>query len=273
MDPVFLETLRARALLVRRDVVGMLKTANVGRLLASLSAVELLVWLYGAVLKTSPGTATEAGRDRFVLSRVAAAPALYAVLAEHGFFDRDELWGYGRLGSLLQTEPECRRTPGVDVSCGTPGMGTGIALGLALSLKESKPAPKVLCLLGAEELEAGSTWEALNKAIAHVPENLTLIIECVEMAPSACAAPRNSIPLAERLSALGCEVACADGHDYASLQKAWGAFSRDRLHVILARTAHGKGLPSLAGKELDDATVLEPQITELLIRGLEDASS
>ena len=178
MDPVLLKTLQGRALVVRRYIVGMLRNASAGSLFSSFSAVELLVWLYGAVLRTGPGGADEDNRDRFVLSRVSAAPALYAVLAERGFFGRDELWSYARLGSLLQAAPECPRTPGVDVSCGAPGMGAGIALGLALSLKDDQLAAHVFCLLGAEELGMGATWEAL--AAVRAPENLTLIVECPE---------------------------------------------------------------------------------------------
>lgn len=270
MDLALQEKLRGRALAVRRDVVGMLKASSAGSLLSSFSAVDILVWLYGTILKISPEAPTEEGRDRFVLSRTSAAPALYAVLAERGFFGRDELWSCGRLGSLLQAAPECRRTPGVDVSCGALGMGIGIALGLAMALKDLRPSARVLCLAGAEELETGATWEALDMAAARAPANLTLIVECAERSSDV---PSGFASLADRLSALGCGVVCADGHDYASLQGAWAASSGERLRVILARTVHGKGLPSLHESPLDDASILDPQVTEALIRGLEGASS
>ena len=278
MDSALLKELQARALAVRRDILGMLKTSNLGSLRSSFSAVELLVWLYGAILSLRPEAPAEAGRDRFVLSRVSAAPALYAVLAGYGFFGRDELWSYGRLGSLLQTTPECRRSPGVDVSCGAPGMGTGIALGLALSLRDCRPVPNVLCLLGAEELEAGPTGEALARAAAQPPSNLTLIVECAIVEGAEDLSWRPAL-IAERLAALGCTVVCADGHDYASLQEAWSSLSGDRLRVILARTVHGKGLPDGKGlpglreRAWDDADTLDPQVTEHLIRGLEDTPS
>ena len=217
MDPVLLKTLQGRALVVRRYIVGMLRNASAGSLFSSFSAVELLVWLYGAVLRTGPGGADEDNRDRFVLSRVSAAPALYAVLAERGFFGRDELWSYARLGSLLQAAPECPRTPGVDVSCGAPGMGAGIALGLALSLKDDQLAAHVFCLLGAEELGMGATWEAL--AAVRAPENLTLIVECPETPSCGRGTPGGGDWAADRLSAMGCRVAHADGHDYASSRR------------------------------------------------------
>ena len=280
MDSALLKELQVRALAVRRDILGMLKTSNLGSLRSSFSAVELLVWLYGAILSLRPEAPTEAGRDRFVLSRVSAAPALYAVLAGYGFFGRDELWSYGRLGSLLQTAPECRRSPGVDVSCGALGMGAGIALGLALSLGDGRPIPNVLCLLGAEELEAGSTGEALARAVVQPPSNLTLIVECAIVGcAEGEALSRRPARIAERLAALGCTVVCADGHDYASLQGAWSSLSGDRLRVILARTVHGKGLPDGKGlpglreRAWDDADTLDPQVTEHLIRGLEDTPS
>ena len=281
MDPVLLKTLQGRALVVRRDIVGMLRNANAGSLFSSFSAVELLVWLYGAVLRAGPGGTDQDGRDRFVLSRISAAPALYAVLAERGFFGRDELWSYARLGSLLQAAPECPRTPGVDVSCGAPGMGAGIALGLALSLKDNQPAAHVFCLMGAEDLLMGATWEAL--ASVRAPENLTLIVECPKTPPCDRGAPRGFDWAADRLSAMGCHVAHADGHDYASLEEARSSLSAlgnrsdgqfdGRFKVILARTVHGRGLPSLRERPLDDASVLDSQVTELLIRGLEDVPS
>ena len=277
MDPVLLKTLQGRALVVRRDIVGMLRNARAGSLFSSFSAVELLVWLYGAVLRAGPGGADEDGRDRFVLSRVSAAPALYAVLAERGFFGRDELWSYARLGSLLQAAPECPRTPGVDVSCGAPGMGAGIALGLALSLKDNQPAAHVFCLMGAEDLMMGATWEVL--AAVRAPKNLTLIVECPETPPCDRGAPRGFDWAADRLSAMGCHVAHADGHDYASLEEARSFLSgsenrsEGRFRVVLARTVYGRGLPSLREHPLDDASVLDSQVTELLIRGLEDVPS
>ena len=273
MDPVLLKTLQGRALVVRRYIVGMLRNASAGSLFSSFSAVELLVWLYGAVLRAGPGGVDEDNRDRFVLSRVSAAPALYAVLAERGFFGRDELWSYARLGSLLQAAPECPRTPGVDVSCGAPGMGAGIALGLALSLKDNQPTAHVFCLMGAEELMMGATWEVL--AAVRAPKNLTLIVECPETPSRGRGTPRGLDWAADRLSAMGCRVAHADGHDYVSLEEARSSLSGSdgRFGVVLARTVHGRGLPSLLECPLDDASVLDNQVTELLIRGLEDVPS
>ena len=275
MDPVSLKTLQERALVVRRDIVGMLRAASAGSLFSSFSAVELLVWLYGAVLRTAPGEPDEDGRDRFVLSRVSATPALYAVLAERGFFGREELWSYARLGSLLQAAPDRPRTPGVDVSCGAPGMGAGIALGLALALKDSRPTVRVFCLMGAEELMMGATWEALDLAAARAPENLTLIVECPKASSCGRGTPGGFDWAADRLSAMGCRVARADGHDYASLEEARSSLSGSdgRFGVVLARTVHGRGLPSLLECPLDDASVLDNQVTELLIRGLKDVPS
>ena len=157
-------------------------------------------------------------------------------------------------------------------------MGAGIALGLALSLGDGRPVPNVLCLLGAEELEAGSTGEALVRAAAQPPSNLTLIVECA-IVEGAEAPLRRPARIAERLAALGCMVVRADGHDYASLQGAWSSLSGDRLRVILARTVHGKGLPDGKGlpglreRAWDDADTLDPQVTELLMRVLEDTPS
>ena len=235
MDAVVLTELEARALNVRRDIVRMLGIAR-RPMMSSLSAVDIIVWLYGAVLSIRPREPLWEDRDRFVLSRASVSPALYAVLAERGFFDRDVLWGYRQLGSTLQAFADSRRTPGVDVSCGGLGVGPGISLGLALAFRNRVPKPRVFCLMGTRELQEGSVWEALIVSARHQLSNLTVIVE------------RNDgvlDGLAEKFHSFGWATAHADGHDMRSLNDAFRSLPGHSPRLLIAKTLRGKGIPSL----------------------------
>ena len=270
VDSVFLTELRARALNIRRDVVRMMGVAKTGHMASSLSVVDILVWLYGVVLSVRPAEPLWAARDRFVLSKAPASPALYAVLAERGFFKRDELWGYRRLGSNMQAFADAKRTPGVDVSCGSLGMGAGISLGLALTLRNCVPASRVFCLMGDGELQEGAVWEALMASAHHRLGNLTLIVD------------RNSFqsegetekilalePLTDKFKAFGWSVACANGHDFEEMTSALASLPVNEARVLIARTTRGKGIPSLERGLLNGKVVLDRQTTEALLKELD----
>ena len=272
MDACLLSDLQERSRVVRRDVVGMLGMARAGCLGASLSTVDILVWLYGAVLNVQPSAPFFEGRDRFVLSRTASAPALYATLAERGFFPRDELWGYRRLGSLLQPSPEYRRTPGVDVSCGNPGMGPGVAAGLALALRLQGVEARVFCLMGVEEMSSGSVWEAFSELAVSEPMNLTLIVNCeIGKNGDLSGDVKAETALAKRIESFGLPIAHADGHDMAAMEDALASLSSQGF--LLLRTLWGKGIPSLEVSSSHVEQLLDRQTTERLLGELEGKRS
>ena len=257
------EALQERALCVRRDIAGMPGALHDGYLFSAVSSVDLLVWLYGRVLRVRPEAPLDEGRDRFVLSRVAAAPALYATLAEYGFFPREELWEYRRLGGMLQSAPEFRHAPGIDVSCGVRGIGLGLALGLALALRDAAPEVRVVCLLGADELASGPVYETLTLAAEAALPSLLLIVES-----DGADADTERV-----LSAVGgCAAVRADGHDVEALNAAWGeltAESRGKgMRVLLARTVRGRGLPHVSDDLMDDEGPLDRQAADVLISGI-----
>ncbi|MDR1621908.1 MAG: transketolase [Synergistaceae bacterium] len=259
MDAVVLTELEARALDVRRDIVRMLGIARTGHMASSLSAVDILVWLYGSVLSVRPKEPLWEERDRFVLSKASASPALYAVLADRGFFDRDALWGYRQLGSTLQAFADARRTPGVDVSCGALGVGLGISLGLALAFKNRLPQLRVFCLIGARELQEGSVWESLIVAARHGLSNLTVIVDKNDGVPD---------DLAEKFHSFGWAAACADGHDIRSLNDALESLPAHCQRLLIAKTLRGKGIPSLeretpAGKAASNSRTTDDLLKEL----------
>lgn len=270
MDAALLTELRIRALNVRRDVVRMMGMARTGHMASSLSAADILVWLYGAVLSVYPEDPLREERDRFVLSRASVSPALYAVLAERGFFKRDELWGYRRLGSTLQAFADFRRTPGIDVSCGSPGMGPGISLGLALALKNRDPDVRVFCLVGDAELREGAVWEALITCAHHRTGNLTLIVDKNNFQPECETEKTPEVnPLGEKFETFGWAVACANGHDMADLNRAFLSLPLDRARVLIAGTVRGRGIPSLEHGTSNDKLVLDRQLTDELLKELE----
>ncbi|MDR2180976.1 MAG: transketolase [Synergistaceae bacterium] len=259
MDAVVLTELEARALDVRRDIVRMLGIARTGHMASSLSAADILVWLYGAVLSVRPAEPLWEDRDRFVLSKAAASPTLYAVLADRGFFHRDALWGYRQLGSTLQAFADSRRTPGVDVSCGALGVGPGISLGLALAFKKRTPEPRVFCLIGTRELQEGSVWESLIVSVRHKLNNLIFIVD-----------KNDGIlddGLEEKFHSFGWAAVSADGHDMNSLNGAFESLPSHCPRLLIAKTLRGKGIPSL--ERGTPAGGAGPRTTDDLLKELE----
>ena len=256
--------LRRRAFEIRRDVVSLLGVARADCLATSLSAVDILVWLYGSVLNFNAKDPFCAKRDRFVLSRIDATPALYAVLAERSFFQKDQLWGYRRLGSTLQPFPEHRRTPGIDASCGSWGMGLGVAMGLALALKAA--GPRVFCLMGAEEMVWGSVWETLL-SLASVPSlKLTLLVNSVLDKDEAQNQNFKSLEM------LGCPVAHSDGHDMGAMASALNLLPGDAFGILLLKTVRGKGISSLENDRSQDGRLPDRQAVERFLGELEDGA-
>lgn len=237
---------------------------------SSLSAVDILVWLYGAVLSVRPNEPLWEDRDRFILSKGSASPALYAVLADHGFFSRDDLWGYRRLGSTLQAFADSCRTPGIDVSCGSLGMGPGVALGLALALRKRASAARVFCLVGDGELQEGAIWEALMACAHHALGNLTLIVDRNGFQLEG--ETENTValePLTEKFAAFGWAVSCVNGHDMKELNRVFASLPQDRARVLIAGTIRGRGIPSLERGTASGTLVLNRQLTDELLKELE----
>jgi transketolase len=237
--------LKALANEARQDIIRMVTAAGSGHPGGSLSAADILAVLYGGEMRVDPAQPDDPARDRFVLSKGHAAPALYAVLAARGFFPREELAELRRLGSRLQGHPDMRKTPGVDVSTGSLGQGLAMAGGLALAARLTGRNYRVYTLLGDGELAEGMVWEAAMAAAHYRLDNLTAIVDVNGLQiDGATAAVMNSEPLAAKWAAFGWRVFAADGHDPAALQAAFAAArqTRDQPSVLLARTVKGRGV-------------------------------
>jgi transketolase len=206
------------ALEVKKDVVRMAGVARLRALASAHALTDLLVYLYWERMKIFPGERNRRDRDRLVLSDPSASPALYACLARRGFFEREELWSYRRLGAILQGYPDIR-TPGVDAPGGTSGLG--IALGLSIALRADGEKARVYCVMDAGALRLGSTWESIAEA-APQGVNPCLVIGVVH----AEGVPKDSffadVQLIEgRRGSFGWATTDADGHDFPSMEDAF----------------------------------------------------
>ena len=176
-DPAQVAAIEARAARMRYDIIEMIAEAGSGHPGGSLSAAEIVATLYFGVMKHDPARPAWAERDRFVLSKGHAAPVLYAALAEAGYLGRDQLKTLRKLGSILQGHPDCKKTPGVEVSTGSLGQGLAIANGIALGLRLDRSESRVFCLLGDGELQEGEVWEAAMFAAHHGLDHVVAIVD------------------------------------------------------------------------------------------------
>ncbi len=229
---------------VRWDIVRMIGLAGSGHPGGSLSCADILVCLYFHKMNHDPKNPNWQHRDRFVLSKGHAAPALYAVLARSGYFDREELWKLRRLGSMLQGHPDRLKTPGVEISTGSLGQGLAAAVGMALGLRmEGNPA-RVYALIGDGESQEGGIWEAAMLAGHQRLRNLTAILDNNGLQiDGRCCEIVELGDIASRWRAFGWEVLEVDGHDVMEICSALDeAEGFDRPGMIVAHTVKGKGV-------------------------------
>ncbi|MEB3196842.1 MAG: transketolase [Candidatus Sericytochromatia bacterium] len=230
---------------LRKDVLEMIAAANSGHPGGSLSAIDLITALYFGVLKHDPAQPLWAARDRFILSKGHAAPALYAVLGEAGYFDRALYPTLRQLGSPLQGHPELGKLAGVEASTGSLGQGLSIGLGMAEGARITGTQARVYVLMGDGELDEGQVWEAALYAGAKACENLTAIVDVNGLQLDDSTAGILPLePLADKWAAFGWHVVEIDGHDFAQILAAYreAQATKGRPTVILARTVKGKGV-------------------------------
>ncbi len=239
--------LEQRANDMRIDIVRMIAEAGSGHPGGSLSCADILTALYfGGVMDHDPQNPKWEGRDRFILAKGHAAPALYAVLAQAGYFPREELMTLRKLGTRLQGHPDCNLCPGVEVSTGSLGQGLSIAAGACAGLKLSGSTQTVFALLGDGECQEGQVWEAAMWAAHKKLDNLVAIVDrnCLQIDGNT-ADVCDPGDVAAKFAAFGWEAAEVDGHDIPALVSALSAAKADRSgkpHVLVARTVKGKGV-------------------------------
>jgi transketolase len=247
-NSAFLED-KARQL--RRAVVRTLHKSQSGHTGGSLSAIDLITALYFKKMRHNPEEPSWSGRDRFVLSKGHAAPALYVALAESGYFPSEDLMMLRRLGSHLQGHPDSKGTPGVDVCTGSLGQGLSMANGMAMGLKLDNSDNRVYALLGDGELQEGQVWEAAMAAAHYRLDNLCAMVDANNLQiDGEVAKVMNVAPITDKFRAFGWHVLDIDGHDMAAITAALDAAEqiKGQPTVIVARTVKGKGVSFFENK-------------------------
>lgn len=238
---------KQKANAMRKDIIEMIHEAGSGHPGGSLSCTDILAALYfGDVMTYDPAHPTSDARDRFILAKGHAAPALYAALAEAGFFPKDELKTLRKLGSRLQGHPDSKLLPGVEVSTGSLGQGLSVAAGLAAGLRLKGGDQKVYTVLGDGECEEGQVWEAANFAAAEALGNLVAIVDSNGLQIDGCLCDVCSAgELDEKFAAFGWDVHHVDGHDIGALIALFTSLPRKatgKPQAIIAKTVKGKGV-------------------------------
>ena len=231
--------LREIAKVIRRDVLTMVLEAGSGHVGGSLSAAEIMVVLYWNVLRIKPDRPAWEDRDRFVLSKSHAAPALYAALARKGYFDVRDLLTFRKLKSRLQGTPDAQRTPGIDASVGSPGEGLSIANGIALSAKRGGKGFRVYCLLGDGELQEGQIWEAALTGARHKIDGVCAVVDRNGLSGAGLTDEIAGLtPLADKWRAFNWHVCEVDGHNVEQLLAAFAEAesTKGKPSVVIANT-------------------------------------
>ena len=263
------QKLELKARQYRRDVLDMLYACQSGHPGGSLSCVEMLQALYENVMRYDPKDPKWPERDRFVLSKGHACPTLYAILADKGFFPREELKNLRQLGSFLQGHPDMNKCPGIDASTGSLGQGASWAVGFALAGKRPGHDFKVYCVTGDGESQEGIIWESAMAAAHYHLDNLTILLDHNGLQIDG---PNDKVmdlgDICAKYEAFGWETITVDGHDVDAITEALKRPTSGKPRFICCNTIKGKGVSFMEdqvgwhGKPMDQAAY-ETAIREL----------
>ena len=236
--------LEEKAKEVRRGIVTAVHSAKSGHPGGSLSAADILTYLYFEEMNIDPQDPKKADRDRFVLSKGHIAPGLYSVLASRGYFPTSDLETLRHTGSYLQGHPDMKHIPGVDMSSGSLGQGLSAAGGMALAAKLDGKDYRVFAMCGDGEIEEGQIWEAAMFAGFRKLNNLTVIVDNnnlqIDGAIDEVCSP---YPIDEKFKAFNFNVINIDGHNFDEIEDAFNkAKASDKPTAIIAKTTKGKGV-------------------------------
>lgn len=250
MDAAEKKQLEITACKIRMGIIEGVHSAKSGHPGGSLSIAEILTYLYFKEMNIDPKDPKKADRDRFVLSKGHAAPALYAALAERGYFDKSLLTTLRHIGSILQGHPDMKHIPGVDMSTGSLGQGISAAVGMALSAKHFGDSYRVYAVLGDGEIEEGQVWEAAMFAGNKGLSNLTAFIDYNNLQIDGTIEEVNSAaPIDKKFEAFGWHTITINGNDFDEIESALNmAKTVDKPVAIIAKTVKGKGVSFMEDK-------------------------
>lgn len=244
MDASIKKDLQKKACKVRMGVIEGTYNAKSGHPGGSLSISDTLTYLYYNKMNVDPKNPENPDRDRLVLSKGHTAPALYAVLAQKGYFPEDELKKLRHIGAMLQGHP-CISINGVDMSSGSLGQGISVACGMALAGKLDNKSYKVYAILGDGEIEEGQVWEAAMFAGNHRLDNLTAFVDYNGLQIDGTIDEVNSAyPIAEKFAAFKWNTIEIDGHDFDAIKKAVddAKACKGLPTAVIMKTVKGKGV-------------------------------
>lgn len=241
MDKLHLQKI---ALEIRKGALTAVYTAASGHPGGSLGIAELLAYLYFEEMHVDPKNPKDPDRDRFVLSKGHTSPALYAALAEKGFFPKEDLKTFRQKDSYLQGHPDMKHIPGVDMSTGSLGQGISAACGMALSGKISEKKYRVWTILGDGECEEGQVWEAAMFAAHYGLNNLCAFVDFNGLQiDGPVTEVMNPTPLDTKFAAFGWNTLVIDGHDFDQIASAVEAAKRSaKSTAVICKTTKGKGV-------------------------------
>jgi transketolase len=266
-----IEELKKISLEVRKDILRDTCKAASGHPGGSLSATDMMVCLYFQKMKHNPKKPADPNRDRFILSKGHAAPALYACLARSGYFPIKELETLRQLGSRLQGHPERTRLPGIEASTGPLGQGLSFANGVALAAKIDKKDYKVYCMIGDGESQEGMIWEAAMTSGHYKLDNLCVILDHNKLQIDGEVAKVKTIePIKDKFVAFNFHVIEIDGHSYEEILDALDEADKikGKPTMIIANTIKGKGVPYMENKAEWHGKACKPEILDKLCKGV-----
>ncbi len=237
--------LQNKANKLRIDILTMISKAQSGHPGGSLSVIDILTALYYEEMNIDPTNPKMEGRDRFILSKGHAAPALYAVLADKGYISKDTLGTLRQFGSKLQGHPDMKKVPGVEISTGSLGQGLSVANGMALAGKLKKEDFRVFIAMGDGELQEGQVWEAAMTSAHYKLDNLTAFVDYNNLQIDGNVNEVMEVASVEdKFRAFGWNVLTIDGHNFEEI---FDAIAKAKAHkgqptMIVANTVKGKGV-------------------------------
>jgi transketolase len=271
------QTLDDRSRHLRRLIFRAIERGGRGHIGPALSLVEIIRVLYDDILRFRPSEPKWQGRDRFVLSKGHGCLALYAVLADKGFFPLEELDRFCHFDSILGGHPEVI-APGVEACTGALGHGLPIGVGLALAARIKKLSYRVVVLMGDGEINEGSVWEAAACADKHRLGNLTAVIDYNKIQSAGSVFEiQNMEPLAGKWSSFGFQVSECNGHDVSELRQVLAAALAapgDRPRVVICHTVKGKGIPAAENNpDWHHKSALSNEVVQAIRTALRDGSA
>ena len=240
-----IEELKNIAKIIRKDIIEEVYSANSGHPGGALSIADIITALYFNEMNIDPKNPKDENRDRLVLSKGHASAALYAALAEKGYFPKEDLKTFRNINSYLQGHPDMKHIPGVDMSTGSLGQGLSAANGMAMMFKLDKNPARVYCICGDGEIEEGQIWEAAMSSSKYKLDNLCLIIDNNNLQiDGTIEEVMSSYPIDDKFKSFGFNVITINGHDFSQILQAFEEAKncKDKPTAIIAKTIKGKGI-------------------------------